>query len=74
VNSDFDPVRFGRLESKVDNMESEMRQTSADVRQLLNLASQAQGARWLFGGAVGIFGAFAAWIISHLPVIFGKVP
>lgn len=73
MNSEFDPVAFGRLESQVDHLKDEVTGLRRDVRELLDLASQAQGARWLFGGAMGVFGGAAGWIISHLPT-FMKGP
>jgi len=73
MNSDFDPVRFGRLESTVDDVKKDVHDLKNDVRSLLGIANQAKGARWLFGGAFGVFGAMAGWVISHIP-LFTKGP
>lgn len=67
MNSEFDPVAFGRVEAQVDHLRGEVEGLRRDVRQLVDLANRAQGARWLFGGAMGFFGAAAGFIASHAP-------
>lgn len=62
-SGEIDPVRYGVLWQKVQDMDKKVDRMEADVRQLLELANRGKGGLW-FGMTVasaltGIIGFFA---------------
>ena len=62
-SGEIDPVRYGVLWQKVQDMDKKVDRLESDIRQLLELANRGKGGLW-FGMAVasaltGIVGFFA---------------
>ncbi|MBP8102351.1 MAG: hypothetical protein KAY54_10765 [Burkholderiaceae bacterium] len=51
MNSEFDPVAFGRVEAQVDHLRGEVEGLRRDVRELVDLANRAQ-AKWTVRGVL----------------------
>ncbi len=59
---EIDPVRYGVLWQKVQDMDKKVDRLESDIRQLLELANRSKGGLWLgmaimsaVGGVVGFF-------------------
>jgi hypothetical protein len=61
--SDIDPVAFGHLTAKVDNLEKAVDKMSGQIDALMALVNQGRGAFWLAvlaGGAISSVVTFLA--------------
>jgi hypothetical protein len=58
----IDPREFGRLESEVKNLQTEVAGLRADVKSLLELANQSKGGFWMGMAVASLIGGLASWI------------
>ncbi|MBS4017459.1 MAG: hypothetical protein KGZ68_04395 [Dechloromonas sp.] len=64
--SDFDPIRFGKLEARIDQLERELGEARADIKALLALANQSRGGFWVGMAIASSAGAAASWLIDKV--------
>lgn len=64
--NEIDPVKYGVLWERVQNMDKKIDKMESQVEQLLELANKSKGGLWMgmtFASAIGgVFG----WIVSHI--------
>jgi hypothetical protein len=58
-NGEIDPVKYGVLWQKVQDMDKKMDKMERQIEQLLDMASRSKGALWL---GIGIWSAGSALI------------
>ena len=64
-NGEIDPVKYGVLWQKVQDMDKKMDKVERQIEQLLDMASRSKGALWV---GIGLWSA-AASVVGFL---FGK--
>lgn len=63
--SNIDPIEFGRMQSDVHMLKSEMSEVRKDVKELLEMANKGQGGLWMFRTMYVAAGGLLAWLIPH---------
>lgn len=64
--SDFDPVRFGKLEARIDQLERELSEARSDLKTLLALANQSRGGLWVGMTIAATAGGIITWVVEKL--------
>ena len=62
----FDPVRFGRLESKVDSMADQLRELLDDVRTIRDSLAEKRGERRVATAVAGFGGSLLGLLVGWL--------
>lgn len=62
---EIDPVRYGVLWQKVQEMDKKVDKMERQLEQLLALANQSKGGFWMGMTIASSVGAFVAWFTSH---------
>ena len=65
MNNEINPVSYGKLISKVDNLEKQVDALEKDIKTLLELANQSKGGMWAGMMIVSALGGFVGYI-THL--------
>ena len=63
MSFEIDPVKYGQLWEKVDQLTQKVDKLEEGMEELLALANRSQGALWLGMGMVTAFSAFVGWAI-----------
>jgi len=62
---EIDPVKYGVLWERVQNMDKKMDKMEGQIEQLLELANKSKGGLWVGMALSSAIGAAATWMISH---------
>lgn len=62
---DFDPVKYGVLWQRVQDMDKKMDKMERQIEQLLALANQSKGGFWMGMTIASLAGGFVAWFVQH---------
>ena len=62
MNNEINPVSYGKLISKVDNLEKQVDALEKDIKTLLELANQSKGGMWAGMIIVSALGGFVGYI------------
>lgn len=63
---EIDPVKYGVLWERVQNMDKKMDKMEGQIAELLELANKSKGGFWMGMTIASGVGGFVSWIISHL--------
>lgn len=66
--NDFDPMQYGMLNEKVNNLEKELQLVRKDITELLGLANKSKGGFWAgmtIAAGLGSIGGFLIDIFRH---------
>lgn len=63
--SNFDPVRYGALWQKVQDMDKKMDKMETQIAELLALANKSKGGFWMGMTIASFFGGVIGWIVQH---------
>lgn len=63
---EIDPVRYGVLWERVQNMDKKMDKMEKQIEELLELANKSKGGFWMGMTIASSAGAAVAWIAGHL--------
>jgi hypothetical protein len=63
---EIDPVKYGVLWERVQNMDKKMDKMEAQIAELLELANKSKGGFWMGMTIASGVGGFVSWIVSHL--------
>jgi hypothetical protein len=63
---EIDPVKYGVLWERVQNMDKKIDKMEAQIEELLALANKGRGGFWMGMTIASSLGAATAWLASHL--------
>lgn len=63
---EIDPVRYGVLWERVQNMDKKMDKMESQISELLELANKSKGGFWVGMTIASSVGAVVAWLAGHL--------
>jgi len=63
---EIDPVKYGVLWQKVQDMDKKMDKMERQVEELLALANKGRGGFWMGMTIASSVGAAVAWVASHM--------
>lgn len=66
MSADFDPVKYGALWQKVQEMDKKFDKLEANVEELLALANKGRGGFWMGMTIASSVGAVVAWLAGHM--------
>ena len=62
---EIDPVEFGALCQKVQELDKKMDKMERQIEQLLALANQSKGGFWMGMTIASLAGGFVTWFVQH---------
>jgi hypothetical protein len=62
---EIDPVKYGVLWERVQNMDRKIDRMERQVEELLELANKSRGGFWAGMTIASSVGAVVAWVVSH---------
>ena len=65
-NGEIDPVKYGVLWQKVQDMDKKMDKMEIQIDQLLELANKSKGGFWMGMTIASGVGSVVGWIVSHI--------
>jgi hypothetical protein len=63
---EIDPVRYGVLWERVQNMDKKIDKMEGQIAELLELANKGKGGFWMGMTIASTFGAVVAWVAGHM--------
>lgn len=63
---EIDPVKYGVLWERVQNMDKKMDKMESQIAELLELANKSKGGFWMGMTIASGVGGFVSWIVSHV--------
>jgi hypothetical protein len=63
---EIDPVKYGVLWERVQNMDKKIDKMEGQISELLELANKSKGGFWMGMTIASGVGGFVSWIVSHL--------
>ena len=63
---EIDPVKYGVLWQRVQDMDKKIDKMENQIDQLLTLANQSKGGLWVGMSIVSAISAFVGFIVSHI--------
>lgn len=64
--NEIDPVRYGVLWERVQNMDKKIDRMERQIEQLLELANKSKGGLWAGMAIASAVGGIITWLVSHL--------
>ena len=64
--SEIDPVKYGVLWERVQNMDKKIDKMEGQIAELLELANKSKGGFWMGMTIASMVGGFITWVASHL--------
>jgi hypothetical protein len=65
-HGDIDPVKYGVLWERVQNMDKKIDKMESQIAELLELANKGKGGFWMGMTIASSLGAVTAWLASHI--------
>ena len=62
---DFDPVKYGVLWQRVQEMDKKMDKMERHIEELLALANKSKGGFWMGMTIASVAGGFLTWLLTH---------
>ena len=62
---DFDPVKYGVLWQRVQEMDKTMDKMERHIEELLALANKSKGGFWMGMTIASVAGGFLTWLLTH---------
>jgi hypothetical protein len=62
---EIDPVKYGVLWERVQNMDKKIDRMEVQIDQLLELANKSKGGFWMGMTIASALGGVSGWLISH---------
>ena len=63
---DFDPVKYGVLWQRVQEMDKKMDKMERHIEELLALANKSKGGFWMGMTIASIVGGVLTWFLTHI--------
>lgn len=64
-SSEIDPVKYGVLWERVQNMDKKIDKMEGQISQLLELANKSKGGFWVGMTIASAIGGVFTWIVGH---------
>lgn len=64
--AEIDPVKYGVLWERVQNMDKKIDKMESQIAELLELANKSKGGFWMGMTIASGVGGFVSWVVSHL--------
>jgi hypothetical protein len=64
-SNEIDPVKYGVLWERVQNMDKKMDKMEGQIGELLELANKSKGGLWVGMALASMVGGVITWIMSH---------
>lgn len=64
--NEIDPVKYGVLWERVQNMDKKMDKMESQIAELLELANKSKGGFWMGMTIASGVGGFVSWVVSHI--------
>lgn len=64
--TEIDPVKYGVLWERVQNMDKKIDKMEGQIEELLELANKSKGGFWMGMTIASGVGGFVSWLVSHL--------
>jgi len=65
TSPDFDPVKYGVLWQRVQEMDKKMDKMERHIEELLALANKSKGGFWMGMTIASVAGGFLTWLLTH---------
>lgn len=65
-NAEIDPVKYGVLWQKVQDMDKKVDKMERQLEELLELANKSKGGFWMGMTIASAVGSVVGWIVSHV--------
>lgn len=65
-NAEIDPVKYGVLWQKVQDMDKKVDKMERQLEELLELANKSKGGFWMGMTIASGVGSVVGWIVSHI--------
>ena len=62
---EIDPIKYGVLWERVQNMDRKIDRMEKQIEQLLELANKSKGGFWMGMSLASMFGGAVGWVVSH---------
>jgi hypothetical protein len=62
---EIDPVKYGVLWERVQNLDKKIDRMELQLEQLLELANRSKGGFWMGMTIASMVGAVVTWVVSH---------
>ena len=63
---EIDPVKYGVLWERVQNMDKKIDRMENQISELLELANKSKGGFWMGMTIASAMGGVVGWVVSHL--------
>jgi hypothetical protein len=63
---EIDPVKYGVLWERVQQMDKKIDKMESQIGELLELANKSKGGFWMGMTIASMVGAVVAWVVSHI--------
>ena len=63
--TEIDPVKYGVLWQRVQEMDKKMDKMERQIEELLALANQSKGGFWMGMTIASVAGGFLTWVLTH---------
>jgi hypothetical protein len=63
--AEIDPIKYGVLWERVQNMDKKIDKMESQVEELLALANKSKGGFWMGMTIASAIGGFAGWLSGH---------
>ena len=65
-SSEIDPVKYGVLWERVQNMDKKIDKMESQIAELLELANKSKGGFWMGMTIASMAGGFITWVAGHI--------
>ena len=72
MSDGFNPVAFGRLEARVENLSDELEKVNGKLDDVLAVLNRQKGARWAFGTVIALISSAGTSFLHQFFNIGGK--
>ena len=64
--TEIDPVKYGVLWERVQNMDKKIDKMEGQIEELLELANKSKGGFWMGMTIASFVGGLVSWLVGHL--------
>jgi hypothetical protein len=65
VSNEIDPIQYGKLIAKVENLQEKVDSMETDIKLLLELANKSKGGFWAGMAIASAIGGFMTFVANH---------